>query len=446
MLSEQREERIGELEELNRSLSARIADLEERLGRNPRNSSMPPSVEAFSKPPVPNRAERRAAKRRPGKQPGSEGKYLAQVAVPDAVGSTHAPVAVAVAPDLSEADVVGVERRQVFELPPRSGPSSPTPHGASPLCLWLRDQGRPALKARAPACYGPGIRALAVYLSLYQHLPYDRLAQLFADVLGIPVSVGALTSMVAQAGGALGPFIEVIRAAVRCPRGPLRRDRSPRRRGLHWVHVASSTFYTLFCCHKRRGAIAMDALGVIAKMPGIAVHDGWKSYRTYDVLHALCNAHHLRELEAVAVGWDQGWADQMIGLLVGAKEAVDAARATGADHLDATRSTRSGPLRHLDQSGLGRQPRADRGQAARYEKKAFNLLTRPIPSGPTCCASPLDFAVSWDNNQAERDVRMVKLQQKISGTCAPSTRPQLLRYPQIFLSTMKKHAQPVLTD
>ncbi len=89
---------------------------------------------------------------------------------------------------------------------------------------------------------------------------------------------------------------------------------------LHWVHVASSALYTLIDCHRRRGTLAMDDIGVIAKMHGIAVHDGWRSYRTYDVVHALCNAHHIRELSGVGVGWTQGWANEMIDLLVEAKD------------------------------------------------------------------------------------------------------------------------------
>jgi len=201
LLSEHREERIVELEDLNRSLVARIADLEERLGRNPRNSAMPPSAELFSKPPVPNRAERRAAKRRPGKQPGTEGKHLAQVEDPDDI-QIHAPTACrGCGGNLDDADVVGMERRQVFELPPIRPFVTEHRMERRRCTCGCETKALPPVEAIAPACYGPGVRALAAYLAVYQHLPYDRMAQLFHDVLGIDVSVGALTQMVAEAGG-----------------------------------------------------------------------------------------------------------------------------------------------------------------------------------------------------------------------------------------------------
>jgi transposase len=446
LLSEQREERIGELEEFNRSLSQRIADLEEQLGRNPRNSSMPPSAEAFSKPPVPNRAERRAAKRRPGKQPGTEGKHLAQVEDPDEI-ALHSPTECSGCGEkLDDAEIVGIERRQVFELPPIRPFVTEHRMERRRCTCGCETKALPPTEAIAPACYGPGVRAVAAYLAIYQHLPYDRMAQLFHDVLGIDVSVGALTSMVAEAGGALGLFTEVIRdLLIDAPAVHFDETGARVEGSLHWVHVACSTLYTLIDCHKKRGTIAMDAMGVIAKMQGTAVHDGWKPYRSYDVLHQLCNAHHARELEAVAVGWDQGWADEMIGLLAEAKEAVESARATGVDHLDAT-TLHSIRVRYgmLIQKGWAANPDPEVGKRAGYERKAFNLLTRLDTQRADVLRFSTDFTVSWDNNQAERDVRMVKLQQKISGTWRTLDGARSYCAIRSYISTMKKHGQPVL--
>jgi transposase len=209
--------------------------------------------------------------------------------------------------------------------------------------------------------------------------------------------------------------------------------------------VACSTLYTLIECHKKRGTIAMDAMGVLATMQGTAVHDGWRSYRSYDVLHQLCNAHHVRELEAVAVGWDQGWANEMIGLLVGAKEAVEVARATGADQLDATtlHSIRARYGR-LIQKGWAANPEPEVGKRVGYEKKAANLLIRLDGQRADVLRFSTDFEVSWDNNQAERDVRMVKLQQKISGTWRTLDGARSYCAIRSYISTMKKHGQPVL--
>jgi transposase len=285
LLTEQQSAQIAELE-------YEIAKLKERLARNPRNSSMPPSAEGLTKPVAGNRAERRAAKRRPGKQPGSEGKNLAQVESPDAV-VTHTPAAcTSCGAALADAGVIGVERRQVFELPEVRAHVTEHRMERRRCACGCETKATAPPEATAPACYGPGIRALAVYLSVYQHVPYDRLAEIFADVVGIPVSVGAITSMVAKAGGRLGLFVSVVTDLLRDAPTVHFDETGARVEGsLHWVHVASNALYTLPCCHKRRGGVAMDDIGVIAKMTRVAVHDGWKPYRAYDVVHALCNAH-----------------------------------------------------------------------------------------------------------------------------------------------------------
>jgi transposase len=143
------------------------------------------------------------------------------------------------------------------------------------------------------------------------------------------------------------------------------------------VHSASTVLLTLLDCHPKRGRVAMDDLGVIGAMSGVAVHDGWKPYRHYDVDHALCNAHHLRELAAVGVGWDQGWANDLAGLLVEAKHATEDARAIGADHLDAA-TLHSIRVRYgqLVAKGFSLNPAPEVGKRSGYEKKAFNLLRR----------------------------------------------------------------------
>ncbi len=446
LFTEQQASRIAELEELNRSLLARISDLEERVGRNPRNSSMPPSAEGFTKPPVSNRAERRAAQRRPGKQRGTEGKHLAQVEDPDEI-SVHSPSACrGCGGDLTDAELVDVERRQVFELPPMRPFVTEHRMERRRCACGCATKATPPPEAIAPACYGPGVRALAAYLAVYQHLPYDRMAQLFGDVLGIDVSVGTLAQMVAEAGGALGLFTDAVRdLLIDAPAVHFDETGARVEGSLHWVHVACSTLYTLIDCHKKRGTIAMDAMGVLARMQGTAVHDGWRSYRTYDVLHQLCNAHHVRELEAVAVGWDQVWATEMIALLVGAKEAVEVARATGADQLDAT-ALHSIRVRYgrLIQKAWTANPDPEVGKRMGYEKKSFNLLARLDSQRADVLRFSTDFDVSWDNNQAERDIRMVKLHQKISGTWRTLDGARSYCAIRSYLSTMKKHGQPVL--
>lgn len=436
-----------ELKKTVRALEKRIADLEARLGRNPRNSSMPPSAEGLTKPPAPNRAERRKAKRRPGKQPGDEGHHLAQVPHPDEIVPHRPRCCPACEGDLSDAEVIDVERRQVFEVPKVRA------HVTEHQMLKVRcrcgceTKAPPPPEATAPACYGPGVRALAVYLSVYQHVPYDRLAEIFADVLNMAVSVGAIKTMVAEAGGGLGLFLDVVRDLL-CDAPAVHFDETGARveGSLHWVHVVCTSLYTLLYCHKRRGTVALNDGAIIEKMSGVAVHDGYASYRTYEVVHGLCNAHHVRELQGVLEHFGQEWAGQMIDLLLDAKEAVEAARARGAKRLDA-KTLHSIRVRYgkLVQKGwaANEQP-SEAAEGKWYQNKATNLLERLDSYRDDVMRFAVDFNVRWDNNQAERDIRMTKLQQKISGSWRTKTGADDFCAIRSYVSTMKKHGIDVL--
>lgn len=448
----QREEEIARLRAENaalheriRELESRLADLEERVRRTPRNSSMPPSAEGFSKPPAPNRAQRRAEKRRQGKQPGDEGRHLAQVNDPTEI-VTHEPVTCPdCGADLSSAEVAGVEVRQVFELEVRRCVTEHRMEVRRCSC-GCEVKAEAPQEATAPACYGPGIRALACYLAVFQHIPYDRMAQFFADVLGLSVSTGALVKMVHEGGGRLGFFSDVVRDLLKEAPAVHFDETGARVTGrLHWVHVASNALVTLIECHERRGTVAMDAMGVIEEMQGVAVHDGWKPYRAYDVVHALCNAHHLRELDNIGVVWDQGWANEMIDLLVEARDAVEKAKANGKGRLDAS-VLHSIRVRYgtLVQKGWAANPAPEVGTRSGYTKKAANLLVRLDGQRHDVLRFATDFNVGFTNNQAERDVRMVKVQQKVSGSWRSIEGARAYCAIRSYISTMKKQNADVL--
>jgi transposase len=449
-LEQQNTELRAENAELRRmvgTLEARIAELERQLGRNPRNSSMPPSAEGLTKPPAPNRAERRKAKRRPGKQPGDPGHHLAQVADPDEV-VPHAPEHCGECGGALEgAEVTGVETRQVFELP-RIRPYVTEHQMQKRRCACGHEtKAAPPPEATAPACYGPGIRGLAVYLSVYQHVPYDRLGEIFADVLGISVSTGAIKTMVGEAGGALGLFLEVIADLLRDAPAVHFDETGARVEGsLHWVHVACTSLYTLLFCHKKRGRLALDDGAIIDKMAGVAVHDGYASYRTYDVVHGLCNSHHVRELQGVLDHFDQEWAGEMIDLLLDAKEAVEKAQARGRKHLDAKTlhsiRVRYGQL--VTKGWAANEEPCEAAEGKWFENKAVNLLERLDAYRDDVLRFSTDFDVDWSNNQAERDIRMTKLQQKISGSWRTKTGADHFCAIRSYVSTMKKQGVEVL--
>jgi transposase len=405
---------------------------------------MPPSVEGLSKPP--NRAERRAAGRRPGKQPGSEGKHLAQVADPDEV-VTHLPgFCTGCGAGLEGAEVIGSERRQVFDLPDIC--VRVVEHIAERRrcrCGCETKASFPA-EATAPAAYGHGVRALASYLAVYQHLPYARMAELFSDLLGISISVGALAQMVAEAGESTEAFTDEVRALLRQADAVHFDETGGRVAGkLHWVHSASTALLTLLDCHPRRGRAAMDDLGVIETMMGVAHHDGWRPYRAYDVVHSLCNAHHLRELDEI--GWisHQFWAGDMAALLCDAKAMVETAKANGAPGLSQS-ALHSIRTRYGQIIAAGRLTNPGPASLKRhgYEKKAYNLLVRLDTQRADVLRFASDFRASFDNNQAERDIRMVKLQQKISGSWRTLAGARTYCAIRSYVSTLRKQNQDIL--
>jgi transposase len=281
-------------------LQARVAELERRLGKDSSNSSKPPSSDGLGKPARAQRgADGRAEDRRPGKQPGAPGAHLAQVEEPDEV-AWHVPGRCGgCGADLAGAPVAGVEARQVYDLPPLG--LRVTEHRAERrrcACGATTQAGFPA-HARAAACYGSGVRALVAYLCVHQHLPVDRAAQLLADVLGASVATGTLVAVVAEGAAGLEGFVEVVREGLAAAPVAHFDETGARVAGrLHWVHSASTSLLSLFTVHARRGKVAMDAAGVLGGFAGVAVHDGWAPYWRYDVTHALCGAHLLRELEA----------------------------------------------------------------------------------------------------------------------------------------------------
>jgi transposase/uncharacterized coiled-coil protein SlyX len=426
------------------ALQARVAELERRLGKDSSNSSKPPSSDGLRKP---TRVERgptdRSRGRRPGKQPGAPGAHLAQVAQPDEV-SWHAPERCgACEADLAGAPVVAVEARQVFDLPPlRLGVAEHRAQRRRCACGTITAAGFPD-HVRAAACYGPGVRALVCYLCVHQHLPIERAAQLLADVLGASVATGTLAAVVAEGASGLDRFVETVRAGLAAAPVAHFDETGARVAGrLHWVHSASTASLSLFAVHAKRGKQAMDAAGVLPGFAGVAVHDGWAPYWRYEqVTHALCGAHLLRELDAVTDEPGQGWVAGMAELLIDVKLAGDRARAAGCGRVDDdARARLRGRYQRLLAGGQAANPPPRAARRGRLRRSpAANLLARLDRHRNEVLRSLDDTRVPFDNNQAERDLRMVKLQQKISGCWRTLDGAAAFLTVRSYLSTARKH-------
>ncbi len=427
----------------NAALAARVAELERRLGKDSSNSSRPPSSDGLGKPPAPR--QRRGGGRRAGKQPGAPGAHLAQVGDPDQV-VVHRPVVCGgCGGDLTLAPVTGVEARQVLDLPEVR--LRVTEHRAERrrcACGHITAGVLPAA-ARGAACYGPGVRALGAYVGVWQHVPVQRASELLDDGVGAGVSAGWLGGLVAEAAGGLGGFVERVREQL-CRAEVAHFDETGARVAgrLHWVHSASTPLLSWFTVHAKRGVVAMDAAGVLPGFQGVAVHDGWSPYWRYPTAtHALCAAHLLRELEAAAELPGQGWAAELAEwFTIACAKAADA-RDSGADRLEAT--VLAGLRDRYDRilaAGRAANPPPPRPPGRRRRPRrspAACLLGRLEGHRDEVCRFLADLRVPPTNNQAERDIRMVKLQQKISGCWRTLDGAQAFLTVRSYLSTARKH-------
>src|SRR5260221_11000940 len=330
------DERIAELEAEIAALQAQIQDLvaqnqqlRARLAnaaKDSHNSSKPPSSDPLARKRP--RSQRRRSGKKPGGQLGHRGETLHLVATPDALLAHRPTVCTACPAPLDETvPVAGYERRPGYDLPPVR--LVVREHRALQVRCPACDQVRVgALPAEAPsrAQYGPRLRALAVYLVEQQLIPYARVPERFAELVGPAVSLGTLTRWVRQGAQTLRPVEDPIKAAL--PRAPVRhRDETGVRRAgtLAWAPVASTGRLTHSAIQAQRGSAATDA--ILPGYRGVSVQDGGKPYRAYtNCRHALCNIHHLRELTFLEEEYHQAWAKDLKGLLLPFNAALDPTR------------------------------------------------------------------------------------------------------------------------
>ncbi len=433
---------LAERDRVIAELSAWVGELEARLSKNSQNSSRPPSSDAFVKPAP--RSLRGKSGRRPGKQPGDRGAGLEPRSDPDRIEVHAPPVCGSCGDDLSQASVLGEQVRQVFDLPPirlvvsehRAQQRACTGCGAVTTAAF-------PTAVTAPTCYGPGIAALGCYLLGRQHLPVARAAETMADCFGAPVSTGWLASLLPTAAGRLSGFSAAARESLKAaPVVHFDETGAWAATKRRWIHVACTDAVTVYHLDPRRGCTAIDALGVLPAMTGVAVHDGHTPYRKYPATHGLCNAHHLRELAGIAEVTGQDWATELADLLVSIHVAVDQSKARGKTALPARRL--AGYRRRYEvliRRGQRLNPTpAPTGKVGRPKLgPAGSLLRRLDTHRDDVLRFATDFRVPFDNNQAERDVRMIKLQQKISGCWRSEHGARSFLTVRSYLSTARKH-------
>jgi len=312
----------------------RIAELEAQLKQNPRNSSKPPSSEGLGKPAP--RSLRKKSGRRPGGQAGHEGTTLAQVTRPDREERHEPGCCGRCGADLAGRPVTGVERRQVFDLPPLSVKVTEHQLIERECACGHRSKATAPEGTEAPVQYGPRIAAVIIYLYIGQFLSKKRTAQALAELFGVPLSSGTVAAITARAAGKLDGFLERAREQIAASSVAGFDETGFRVEGkLAWVHCARTGKFTLLMVHPRRGKQAIDAMGVLPSFAGVAVHDAWAPYDSYTGAgHQLCCAHALRELQAVTDTTQPGewcWATQASEALTAMQALVSEAAAQGQD-------------------------------------------------------------------------------------------------------------------
>lgn len=434
-------------------LAERVQNLEDRLAKNSRNSGKPPSSDDPFDKPAP-KSQRKRHGRKSGGQPGHPGHTLQAVTHPDhevlhQVGRCQGCQA-----SLEAVPVTHVERRQVFDLPLVR--FEVTEHQAErKICPQCGAENQAAFPqgVTQPVQYGSEVQAQAVYLNQYQMLPLERVSELFADWYGQPLAEGTILS----AGQAVAQQVQSVQTAIQThltekePVVHFDETGLEINGTLHWLHVASTSRLTYYAAHPKRGQVALEAIGILPKLQGCAVHDGWAAYFAYAQLrHVLCNGHHLRELEFLQERYPQGWETQLMTLLRDMKQQVENARKTQpalpAEQLGALERRYDA----LIEEGLRANPLVEANPAqpkkrGRVKKsKPRNLLERLQAHKAATLAFVYDFKVPFDNNQAERDIRMVKVKQKVSGCFRSTNGADVFCLIRGYLSTAHKNGQSAL--
>ncbi len=431
--------------ELVNRLIERIHHLEGQLAQNSRNSSKPPASDRPDKPAP--KSLRTPSGLSPGGQPGHPGATLTPVDSPQHIVPHTVHNCAHCGHDLSTVASYDYERRQQFDLPPLH--VEVTEHRAErkrcPQCQHDNKAVFPPTITQ-PVQYGPRLQSVATYLSAYQLLPFERTRELFEDLFHHRLSCGTLVNINQTGYRLLEPAEHAIHN--RLLQSPLVHfDETGCAIGTqrHWLHVACTASLTSYFAHPNRGQAAMQAMNILPRFHGIAQHDHWQPYFQYPCHHALCNAHHLRELIFVHEHHQQPWAQDMIDCLLDIKDAVEQATTRRKNHLAPARIKRfERRYNRILAAGLRANPPPDltdtpRKRGRKKQSKPKNLLDRLQKRQLQVLAFMYDFRVPFDNNQAERDIRMTKVKQKISGTFRSEHGARIFARIRGYLSTARKN-------
>lgn len=433
---EQLIEMMEELQGIIARQGARIQALEDQLAKNSGNSGKPPSSDGLKK--ARRQSLREKGKRASGGQPGHAGHQLEMTARPDEIIRHGVACCPQCATRLDRVAVSGIEKRQVVDVPvPRVRVVEH--QGEIKQCPGCGQVVKAAFPAgvKAQVQYGPNLQSHMVYLHAYQLLPLARTAEVLEAVYGHRPSEAAILTASQRLAGLLEREMAPIRQALSQSECLHSDESGVRAEGsLRWLHVVSTAKWTLYSLHDKRGFEGMSASGILPGFEGWVVHDGLEWYQQFsDCRHALCNAHHLRELRFIVEQYQQTWAEDLFTLLLDMKQQVE----QGPVSPEAQQQAEAEYTRLLQlgwDSNPEVLPSGKRGRPKRSPPQ--NLLRRLSDYRHQVLAFWQHPGVPFDNNQAERDLRMIKVRQKISGTFRSLQAAHLFCHLRSWLSTLHK--------
>lgn len=435
-------DRLDKLNEEVKTLSGRISELEAQLNKNSGNSGKPPSSDGYKKP----QNSRQKTGRPTGGQRGHEGKTLEKVENPDEVIEYKISETCDCGCGLD--DIKSTKRtRQVFDVskPQIRVTEHVTYEKVCPSCGKVRKTEFPP-EVTQPTQYGENIQALMNYLTQYQLIPLERATEAVKHITGQAVSEGTLVNAAHALYDKLEASVEEIKRQVTDSDVAHFDETGMRCEGkTKWLHVASTEKLTYYAVHEKRGEKAARDIGILPNFKGIAMHDHWKPYyRFNDCTHAECNAHHLRSLKDVVENYHQEWADEMAGLLIEIHRRVESLKTQGFTEMpEEEMKTWHERYHDILSSGIAedcqKSPQVLNKKGGPKKSKPLQLLLKLQQYDIETLGFMYDFDVPFDNNLAERDIRMQKLRQKISGCFRGKNGANVFCRIRSYISTARKN-------
>lgn len=431
-------------------LEKRIKELEARLNMNSTNSSMPPSTDnKLTKNKKPTNTN---SKKKRGAQAGHKAKSLKIVATPDIIEVLLPEKCSCCDSSLKNIDSSKCEKRQLFDLPDIK--MQVTEYQAHSLkctkCHTLNKAKFPD-NINATAQYGDNLKSLVSYLNTYQMLPYERIVETIEDLASHKMSTGTIYNFLNSNYEKLENFEDGLKQSL-LNENILHSDETGAniRAKLHWIHVVSSSLTTYYMLHQKRGSIAMDAMEIIPNYTGVLIHDHWTPYSHYtNCTHSYCNAHILRELNGITQKEGVVWSQDLHTLLTNMNIAVHKAKNSGKTALSQEQIKKFiKNYEKIIKSAKNYYPSPEkltkRARGRPKQEKGKNLLDRLSKYQDETLRFLSDFRVPFTNNLAERDLRMIKVKEKISGSFASFRGGEIFCRIRSYISTLKKNNIAVL--